>query len=108
MTTATREQKKSKLKLRPLADRVVVERDESEERTSGGIVLPDTAREKINRGKVVATGEGTLNDEGKRVPLQVKPGDHVLFGKYGGDEFELGDDEYLLIRESDILAVLEL
>lgn len=82
MTAATLERKKSKVKLRPLADRVVVERDEADERTAGGIVLPDKAKEKINRGKVIAVGDGKLNDEGKRVPLQVKPGDHVLFGRY--------------------------
>lgn len=107
MPTDTLEKKKTKIKLRPLADRVVVERDEGEDRTAGGIVLPDNAKEKINRGKVVAVGDGKLNDEGKRVPLQVKAGDHVLFGKYSGDEFEISDDEWLLIRESDILAVID-
>ncbi len=107
MTTATLERKKAKVKLRPLADRVVVERDEADERTAGGIVLPDKAKEKINRGKVIAVGDGKLNDEGKRVPLQVKPGDHVLFGRYGGDDFKLDDEEWLLIRESDILAVID-
>ena len=107
MAPAKPKAKKTKLKLRPLADRVEVERDEAEERTAGGIVLPDKAKEKINRGKVIAVGDGKLNDEGKRVPLQVKPGDRVLFAKYGGDEFQLDNDEYLLIRESDILAVIE-
>ena len=107
MTTATLEQTKTKTRLRPLADRVLVERDEADERTPGGIVLPDKAKDKINRGKVIAVGKGKLNDEGKRVPLQVKPGDHVLFSKYSGDEFKLGDDEWLLIGESDILAVID-
>ena len=107
MPTATLERKKSRIRLRPLADRVLVERDEAEDRTAGGIVLPDNAKEKINRGKVIGVGDGKLNDEGKRVPLQVKPGDRVLFGKYSGEEFKLGEDEWLLIRESDILAVIE-
>ena len=107
MTTATLKRKKTKVKLRPLADRVVVQRDEAEERTAGGIVLPDKAKEKINRGKVIAVGDGKLNDEGKRVPLQVKPGNHVLFSKYGGDDLTVGDEQWLLIRESDILAVID-
>lgn len=107
MATAALKRKKAKIKLRPLADRVVVARDETEELTAGGIVLPDKAKEKINRGKVIAVGDGKLNDEGKRVPLQVKTGDHVLFSKYSEDEFKLGDDEWLLIRESDILAVID-
>ena len=107
MTTLTLERKKTKITLRPLADRVLVERDEADERTAGGIVLPDKAKEKINRGKVVAVGEGMLDDKGERVPLQVKRGDHVLFSKYSGDEFKLEDDEWLLIREGDILAVID-
>lgn len=108
MSTATVPRKQSRLKLRPLADRVVVERDEAEDQTAGGIVLPDKAKEKVNRGKVIAVGDGRLDDKGTRVPMQVKKNDRVLFSKYGGDEFKLGeDDEYLLIRESDILAVID-
>jgi len=107
MAAATVKRRKTEFQLRPLADRVVVERDETDERTSGGIVLPDNAKEKVNRGKVIAVGGGKLNDDGKRVPLQVKVGDRVLFSKYSGDDYKLGDDECLLIRESDILAVID-
>ena len=107
MTTATLEpQKKSKIKLQPLNDRVVVVREEADERTAGGIVLPDKAREKVNRGKVIAAGPGKLSKEGKRVPMTVKSGDRVLMNKYGGEEFEMDDCEYLLIREEDILALI--
>jgi chaperonin GroES len=105
MATATK--KKSALKLQPLGDRVVVERDESEERTAGGIVLPDTAKEKPVRGRVISVGEGRLLDDGSRSKMQVKPGDRVLFSTWGGETFKLGDDELLLLREEDILAVLE-
>jgi chaperonin GroES len=105
--TTTLERKKTKIKLRPLGDRVVVERDEAEERTAGGIVLPDKAKEKINRGKVIAVGDGRWDDKGNRVPMQVKTGDRVLFSKYGGDDFKPEEEEYLLIRETDILAVIE-
>ena len=104
---ATVIEEKTRIKLRPLADRVVVERDEGEERTRGGILLPDSAKEKLNRGKVISVGDGKLDDDGKRIPLQVEPGDHVLFSKYSGDEFKLDDEEYLLIRENDILAVID-
>ncbi len=99
--------KEVKLRLEPLGDRVVIERDDTEERTAGGIVLPDTAKEKLNRGRVLAVGPGKLNKKGERIPLQVKVGDHVLFSKYAGDEFKVGDDEFVLVREEDILAVVE-
>ena len=92
-------------KIQPLGDRVVVERDESETVTSGGIVLPDTAKDKPTRGKVINVGEGRLLDNGKRNPLQVKVGDRVLFTSYAGEQFKLGDRELLLMREEDILAV---
>jgi len=105
--TTTLERKKTKIKLRPLGDHVAVERDEAEERTAGGIVLPDKAKEKINRGKVIAVGDGRWDDKGNRVPMQVKAGDRVLFSKYGGDDFKMDKGEYLLIRETDILAVIE-
>jgi len=97
----------SKIKLQPLGDRVVVERDESEKITAGGIVLPDSAKDKPTRGKVVSTGDGRLLDNGTRSPLQVKVGDHVLFTSYAGDNFKLGTRELLLLREEDILAVIE-
>ncbi|MGA2622013.1 MAG: co-chaperone GroES [Thermoguttaceae bacterium] len=96
-----------KIQLQPLGDRVVVEREESETMTAGGIVLPDTAKDKPTRGKVVSVGEGRLNKDGKRTALQVKPGDRVLFTSYAGEQFKLGDRELLLMREEDILAVID-
>jgi chaperonin GroES len=97
----------SKIKLQPLGDRVVVEREESETVTAGGIVLPDTAKDKPTRGKVVSIGDGRLLDNGRRSPLQVKVGQRVLFTSYAGDTFKLGTRELLLLREEDILAVIE-
>ena len=96
---------KGTLELQPLGDRVVLEREESEQVTSGGIVLPDTAKDKPTRGKVVHVGQGRLSKDGKRIPLQVKEGDRVLFSAYAGDTFKLGDRELLLLREEDILAI---
>lgn len=93
------------LKLQPLGDRVVVERAESEQKTAGGIVLPDAAQEKPTRGTIISVGDGRLLKDGKRAPLQVKVGDEVLFSSYAGDQFKLGDRELLLMREEDILAV---
>jgi len=95
----------SELKLQPLGDRVVVERAESEQKTAGGIVLPDTAKEKPTRGTIISVGDGRLLKDGTRAPLQVKVGDEVLFSSYAGDQFKLGDRELLLMREEDILAV---
>ena len=97
----------TKIKLQPLGDRVVVEREEAETVTAGGIVLPDTAKDKPTRGKVLSVGEGRLQKDGKRVPLQVKAGDRVLFTSYAGDTFKLGTRELLLMHEEDILAVIE-
>jgi chaperonin GroES len=94
----------SKIKLRPLDDRVVVETLDAEEVTAGGIVLPDAAQEKPQRGKVIATGPGKLLDSGNRGELSVKIGDEVIFGKYGGSEVEIDGEEYKILRESDILA----
>ena len=96
----------SKIKLQPLGDRVVIERDESESITAGGIVLPDTAKDKPARGKVISVGDGQLLDDGSRSPLQVKVGDHVLFTSYAGDTFKLCTRELLLLSENDILAVI--
>jgi chaperonin GroES len=109
MTTATKPKKKthSAVKLQPLGDRVVVEREESEERTAGGIVLPDTAKDKPSRGVVISIGSGRLLDDGTRSKIQVKVGDRVLFTSYAGETFRVGDDELLLMREDDILAVIE-
>jgi chaperonin GroES len=94
----------AKIKLRPLDDRVVVEPLDAEETTSGGIVLPDSAQEKPQRGKVVAVGVGKLLDSGNRGELSVAVGDEVIFGKYGGSEVEVDGNEYKIMRESDILA----
>ncbi|HEV3025103.1 MAG TPA: co-chaperone GroES [Pirellulales bacterium] len=110
MAVATKERRKvssTDIKLQPLGDRVVVEREESETTTSGGIVLPDSAKNKPARGKVISVGDGKICDDGKRRPLQVKVADRVLFSSYAGDEFKIGDRELLLMREEDILAVIE-
>ncbi len=93
--------------IRPLDDRVVVEPLEAEEKTKGGIVLPETAKEKPTKGKIIAVGEGRLLDNGKRAELLVKKGDHVLYGKYAGTEITVDKKEYLIIKESDILAKIE-
>ena len=96
------------MKIRPLQDRVLVKRlDESEEKTKGGIIIPDTAKEKPQQGKVVAAGKGKANDDGKVMPLDVKVGDTVLFGKYSGSEIKLDGVEHLIMREEDILGVVE-
>lgn len=94
----------AKLNLRPLDDRVIVEPAVAEEMTAGGIVLPDAAQEKPQRGKVVAVGSGKLLDSGSRGELSVKVGDEVIYGKYGGSEVEVSGNEYKILRESDILA----
>lgn len=94
------------IKLQPLGDRVVIEREESEMRTAGGIVLPDSAKDKPARGTVVSVGDGRLLENGKRTPLQVKIGDRVVFSSYAGDEFKLAERKLLLMREEDILAVI--
>ncbi|MDD4268992.1 MAG: co-chaperone GroES [Pirellulales bacterium] len=94
------------IKLQPLADRLVIEREESEEVTAGGIVLPDTAKDKPARGRVVSVGDGRMLKDGKRAPFQVKVGDRVLFSSYAGEEFKVGDRELLLMREEDVLAVI--
>jgi chaperonin GroES len=110
MTVATKEKKKpakTALKLQPLGDRVVVEREESESRTAGGIVLPDTAKDKPSRGTIVAVGDGKLLEDGSRSKLQVKVGDRVLFSMYGGDQVKIGEQELLLMREDDVLAIIE-
>jgi chaperonin GroES len=103
---AKKEEKKSNVKLQPLGDRVVIEREESESITAGGIVLPDSAKDKPARGKIVSVGEGRLSKSGARIPLQVKPGDRVIFSSYAGDTFKMGDDELVLMREEDILAII--
>ena len=96
--------KASALKIVPLGDRVVLKRAEAETQTAGGIVLPDSAKDRPQRAEVVAVGDGHVNDRGERVPLVVKEGDRVIFSSYAGEEITVGDTEYLLLRESDILA----
>ena len=92
------------VKLKPLADRVLVKPIEREEVTKGGIVLPDTAKEKPQEGEVLAVGAGRLSEDGKRIPLDVKVGDIVIYAKYGGTEIKIEDEELIILRESDILA----
>jgi chaperonin GroES len=92
--------------LEPLDDRIVVKPGEEEETTVSGIVIPDTAKEKPQQGEVVAVGPGKTGDDGKRVPMEVKEGDRVLYGKYSGTEITLGSDQYLILREADVLAVI--
>lgn len=95
------------MKLRPLQDRILVQRVEEETTTKGGIIIPDTAKEKPVEGKVVAVGNGKIGDDGKRIELNVKAGDRILFGKYAGTEVKLDGQEYLIMREDDVLGVIE-
>jgi len=95
------------MKIRPLQDRVIVQRIEEEEKTKGGIIIPDTAKEKPQEGKVIAVGKGKVSYEGKVMPLSVKAGDKILFGKYAGTEVKLEGKDYLIMREDDILGVVE-
>ena len=97
----------AKLKMKPLDDRIVVEQSEAEEKTAGGIVLPDTAKEKPQRGKVVAKGPGKLLDSGERGDMSVKVGDEVFYGKYAGSDVEIDGRKYVILRESDVLAIVE-
>ena len=96
----------AKLKFRPLHDRVVVRRVEAEEKTAGGIIIPDTAKEKPQEGEVVAVGAGSKNEEGKITPLDVKAGDKILFGKWSGTEVKIDGEELLIMKESDIMGVI--
>jgi len=95
------------MKIRPLNDRILVKRLEQEEKTAGGIIIPDSAKEKPAEGKVVAVGNGKLNEAGQRVALEVKAGDRVLFSKYGGTEVKLAGEDFLIMREDDILGIVE-
>ena len=103
MATATA----SKTKLRPLHDRILVKRIEEEEVRRGGIIIPDTAKEKPQEGKVIAVGTGKVTEDGKKIPLDVKAGDRILFGKYSGSEVKIDDEEYLILREEDVLGILD-
>lgn len=95
------------MKIRPLQDRVIVKRIEEEEKSKGGIIIPDTAKEKPQEGKVVAVGKGKANEDGKITPLDVKVNDRVLFGKYSGSEINIDGEEHLIMREEDILGIIE-
>src|SRR6201996_2737550 len=97
----------AKLKFRPLHDRVVVKRIEAEEKTAGGIIIPDTAKEKPQQGEIVSVGPGGRDESGKLIPIDVKPGDRVLFGKWSGTEVKLDGVEYLIMKESDIMGVID-
>ena len=95
------------MKIRPLHDRVIVKREDEEETTKGGIIIPDTAKEKPVEGKVIAVGDGKVADDGKKIPLEVKAGDKILFGKYAGTEIQIEGEENLIMREDDIIAIVE-
>ena len=95
------------MKIRPLSDRVLVLRTDEDEKTTGGIIIPDTAKEKPQEGKVIAVGPGKLNEEGKRIPLDVKEKDRVLFGKYAGNDIMIDGVEHVIMREDDILGIVE-
>lgn len=95
------------MKVRPLHDRVIVQRLEEGEQKIGGIIIPDTAKEKPQQGKVIAAGLGKAKDDGKRIPLDVKEGDTILFGKYSGQEIKIDGNEYLIMREDEVLAVID-
>jgi len=95
------------MKVRPLHDRIIVQRLEEQEQRVGGIIIPDTAKEKPQQGKVVAAGKGKAKDDGKVLPLDVKAGDTILFGKYSGQDIKIDGEEYLIMREDEVLAVLE-
>ena len=95
------------MKIRPLGDRILIKRIEEEEKTSGGIIIPDTAKEKPQEGKVIAIGQGRRTDDGKLLPLDVKRGDRVLFGKYAGTDVTIEGEEHLIIREDDVLGIVK-
>jgi chaperonin GroES len=95
------------MRVRPLYDRILVQRMQEEEKTKGGIIIPETAKEKSVEGKVVAAGKGKLNEKGELAPLEVKPGDRVMFGKYAGTEIQIEGEDYLIMREDDLLAIIE-
>lgn len=95
------------MKVRPLADRILVKRVEPEETVRGGIIIPDSAKEKPQEGKVIAVGPGRVDEDGKRIPLELKKGDRILMGKYAGTEVKIDGDEHIILREDDVLAVIE-
>jgi chaperonin GroES len=107
MAVTTKKKTAAKIKLQPLGARLVIQRDEQEEKSAGGIVLPGNSREKPNKGTVISVGNGRILKDGSRSKMQVKEGDRILFTSYGPDEVKLGEDEFLLLHEDDVLAVFE-
>ncbi len=103
----TKKKTRTRMKIRPLGDRILVKREEPSETVKGGIIIPDTAKEKPQEGKVVAVGSGKLDEKGKHVPVEVKKGDRILMGKYAGTEVKLDGEEHIIMREEDVLAVIE-
>jgi chaperonin GroES len=101
------DEERREMKVKPLHDRVIVKRVEEEEKTKGGIIIPDTAKEKPVEGEIMAVGEGKVGDDGKKIALEVKAGDKVLFGKYAGTEIMIDGEEHLIMREDDIIAIVE-
>jgi chaperonin GroES len=95
------------MKIRPLHDRLIVKRLEEEEKTKGGIIIPDTAKEKPIEGKVIAAGEGRIKKDGKKIPMEVKKGDRILFAKYAGTEVKIDGEEHLMMKEDDVVAIIE-
>lgn len=95
------------MKVKPLQDRIIVERLKEEDKTKGGIIIPDSAKEKPMQGKVVAVGNGRITEDGKKIPMDVKVGDLVLFAKYSGNEVKIDDQDYLIMKEDDVLGVIE-
>ena len=95
------------MKLKPLQDRILVQRIEEEKTTKGGIIIPDTAKEKPAEGKVIAVGNGKMGEDGKRIALEIKKGDRILFGKYSGTEVKIEGEDYLILREDDVLGIIE-
>jgi chaperonin GroES len=95
------------MKIRPLHDRILVKRDEEKEAKKGGIIIPDTAKEKPQEGKVITVGNGRVNEDGKKIPLDVKANDRILFGKYSGSEVKIDHEDYLIMKEEDVLAIIE-
>ena len=96
-----------KTKMRPLLDRVLIQRVEADEKAKGGIIIPDAAKEKPMEGKVIAVGAGRLDDHGKRIPMEVKAGDRILFGKYAGTEIRINDEEHIILKEDEILGIIQ-
>lgn len=95
------------MKIRPLHDRIIVKRMEEEEKTKGGIIIPDTAKEKPFEGKVIAVGDGKVKEDGTKIPMEVKKGDKILFSKYAGSDVKIDGEDYLIMKEDDVLAIIE-